>query len=148
MQLDHYNQQNSPTGRCLRKHCETYPFSRLTTKQPVIVKQIVTMSLQEQHKVLVQTMYRQSLRLTKSWINRRDLWREKACEIRRQFDRNKDLTDKYQIDYLVKRTSELLAKYKHPDPIIPPQRPDGTKFERNIPTSPLLYKYREGDHTL
>lgn len=106
------------------------------------------MSLQEQHKRLVANLYRQSLRLTKSWINRRDIWRAKALEIRNQFDHNKNLTDKYKIDQLVKETQTLLAKYAHPDPLIPPQRPGGTKFERNIPTSPLVYKYREGDNSL
>lgn len=106
------------------------------------------MSLQEQHKRLVSSLYRQSLRLTKSWINRRDIWRAKALEIRAQFDENKDLTDKYRIDFLVKETQSMLQKYAHPDPIIPPQRPDGTKFERNIPTSPLTFKYRDGDASL
>lgn len=105
------------------------------------------MSLQQQHKRLVQSLYRQSLRLTKSWINRREVWRASALDIRHQFNENKDLTDKYEINQLIQQTKKLLTKYRHPDPIIPPQRPDGTSFERNIPTSPLLYKYREGDHT-
>lgn len=106
------------------------------------------MSLQEQHRKLVQTLYRRSLRLTKSWINRRDVWRAKALEIRAKFDENKDLTDRYKVDHLIKHTEEFLKKYAHPDPIIPAQRPDGTKFERNIPTEPLHYKYRDGDNTL
>ena len=86
--------------------------------------------------------------MTKSWINRREIWRAKAVEIRHQFDENKDLTDKYELSNLIKQTSGLLAKYRHPDPIIPPQRPGGTSFERNIPTSPLAFKYRDGDNTL
>lgn len=97
---------------------------------------------------MIQALYRHSLRLTKSWINRRDLWRGKALEIRACFDENRNVRDKYQIDSLVNQMKDMLVKYRHPDPIIPPQRPDGTKFERNIPTEPLLYKYREGDHTL
>jgi NADH dehydrogenase (ubiquinone) 1 beta subcomplex subunit 9 len=46
------------------------------------------MSSQE-HKRVVQALYRESLRMTRSWINRRDLWRAKALEIRAQFDENK-----------------------------------------------------------
>lgn len=96
----------------------------------------------------MQSLYRQSLRLTKSWINRRDIWRSSVLDIRHQFDENKDLTDKYEINKIIQQTEKMLTKYAHPDPIIPPQRPDGTSFERNIPTEPLLYKHREGDHTL
>lgn len=86
----------------------------------------------ETHRRLVASLYRQSLRLSKNWINRRDIWRTKAVEIRHQFDNNKSVTDPRKIHYLLSNTQALLAKYAHPDPIIPPQRPGGTKFERNV----------------
>ncbi|VVT51981.1 uncharacterized protein SAPINGB_P003277 [Magnusiomyces paraingens] len=86
----------------------------------------------ETHRRIVSSLYRQSLRLSKSWISRRDLWRVKALEIRQQFDENKNVKDPRKIHYLVSNTQALLVKYAHPDPIIPPQRPGGTKYERNV----------------
>lgn len=86
----------------------------------------------ESHRRLVSSLYRQSLRISKSWINRRDLWREKAVQIRKQFDDYKDVTDPRTIHYLVAKTEAMLKKYEHPDPIIPPLRPGGTKYERNV----------------
>jgi NADH dehydrogenase (ubiquinone) 1 beta subcomplex subunit 9 len=50
-----------------------------------------------EHKQLVQSLYRQSLRLSRDWINRRDLWRTKALEIRQEFDEHKNITDKHEI---------------------------------------------------
>lgn len=87
----------------------------------------------ETHRRLVSSLYRQSLRMSKNWINRRDLWRTKALEIRQQFDANKDVSDPRKIHYIIANTESLLAKYAHPDPIIPPLRPGGTKYERNVP---------------
>lgn len=88
--------------------------------------------MSEQNRRLISSLYRQSLRLSKSWINRRDLWRVKALEIRQQFEENLSETDPRKIHYLISNTQALLRKYNHPDPIIPPQRPGGTKFERNV----------------
>jgi NADH dehydrogenase (ubiquinone) 1 beta subcomplex subunit 9 len=71
--------------------------------------------------------------MTKSWINRRDLFRQKALEIRQQFDENKNIANRHEAEKLIRSTQQLLNQYKHPDPIIPSQRPGGTKFERNVP---------------
>ncbi|KAI4165051.1 MAG: hypothetical protein LQ342_001328 [Letrouitia transgressa] len=38
---------------------------------------------------------------------------------------------------LFQETEELLEKWKHPDPYIPPTAPGGSKFERNMP-APIL----------
>lgn len=54
-------------------------------------------SLAVEHKQIVQSLYRQSLRLSRDWINRRDLWRAKAIEIRQEFDEHKNITDKHEI---------------------------------------------------
>lgn len=86
----------------------------------------------EHHRQLIASLYRQSLRQARSWINKRDLYRAKALEIRQQFQENLDERDPRRIHYLVGRTQALLKKYNHPDPIIPPQRPGGTKYERNV----------------
>lgn len=87
----------------------------------------------ETHRRLVSSLYRQSLRLSKDWINRRDIWRVKALEIRQQFDNNKSVSDPRQIHTIISNAQALLAEYAHPDPIITPGRPGGTKFERNVP---------------
>lgn len=94
------------------------------------------MSFAADNKRVVQSLYRQSLRLTKNWVNRRDLWRQKTLEIRDQFEANKALDDR-EAQLVIANAKSLLRKYLHPDPIIPPQRPGGTKFERNIPPPPL-----------
>lgn len=47
----------------------------------------------EHNRKIVSNLYRQSLRLSKSWINRREIWREKAVDIRKQFDDNKNISD-------------------------------------------------------
>lgn len=88
--------------------------------------------MSESNRRIVSSLYRQSLRLSKSWINRRDLYRTKALEIRAQFEANKGVKDPRQIHHLLVNTKALLEKYAHPDPIIPPQRPGGTKFDRNV----------------
>lgn len=95
----------------------------------------------ETHRRLVSSLYRQSLRTSKNWINRRDLWRTKALEIRQQFDANKDVSDPRKIHYIIANTKSLLAEYAHPDPIIPPLRPGGTKYERNVPPPTEARKY-------
>ncbi|CAN6614028.1 hypothetical protein TRVA0_005S03488 [Trichomonascus vanleenenianus] len=87
----------------------------------------------EYNRKVVSTLYRQSLRLSKSWINRRDLWRTTALEIRQQFDQNKNISDHRQALAVIEKAKETLKKYQHPDPIIPSWRPGGTKYERNIP---------------
>lgn len=106
-----------------------FPFSSFISTHTYIHTH--TMS-SEHHRQLIASLYRQSLRQARSWINKRDLYRAKAVEIRQQFQENLDERDPRRIHYLVGRTQALLKKYNHPDPIIPPQRPGGTKYERNV----------------
>lgn len=86
----------------------------------------------EANRKIVTSYYRQALKLSHDWINRRDLYRLKALEIRQQFEINKDIDDPKQLKAILKSTQDLLTKYNHPDPIIPASRPGGTKFERNM----------------
>ncbi|GMM32780.1 hypothetical protein DASC09_001050 [Saccharomycopsis crataegensis] len=86
----------------------------------------------EANRKIVTLFYRRSLKLAYSWINRRDLYRKKAVEIRQQFEANKQLDDPKQLQHILKNTESLLYKYRHPDPIVPASRPGGTKFERNL----------------
>lgn len=93
----------------------------------------MTIAFSEYNRKVVSSLYRQSLRLSKNWINRRDVWRTKALEIRQQFDQNKNIEDYRHAQALIEDTKQLLIKYQHPEPIIPSKRPGGTKYERNIP---------------
>lgn len=90
------------------------------------------------------TLYRRSLILARDWINKRDHYRQKAMEIRSQFELYKDVGNPKEVEELINKTKFMLDKYKHPDPYIPPTRPGGTKFERYIAPSleePLPYRY-------
>lgn len=87
----------------------------------------------------VASLYRQSLRTARNWINQPAFYREKAAEIRLRFEQNKDIKDPLQLESVLKDTKDLLAKYNHPDPIIPPKRPGGIMYGRNAPP-----RYEEG----
>lgn len=81
----------------------------------------------------VSSLFRKSLRTARNWINQTPAYREKAAEIRLQFEQNKSIADPAQLQIVLKRTEDLLAKYQHPDPIIPPKRPGGIMYDRNAP---------------
>ncbi|ODV96432.1 hypothetical protein PACTADRAFT_49782 [Pachysolen tannophilus NRRL Y-2460] len=86
-----------------------------------------------QNVKLVSSLYRRSLRTTRDWINRPDLYRLKALEIRNLFEANRAVEDPNKLKTILDDAESLLTSYAHPDPIIPPCRPGGTRFERNIP---------------
>lgn len=54
--------------------------------------------------------------------------------IRALFDANKHIDDVNELEKVIKDTKLKLQEWKHPDPYIPPGRPGGTKWERNLPT--------------
>lgn len=78
-------------------------------------------------------MYRRGLRSARDWINRHDHYRNKCVEIRRMFEANRDIEDPNQLNIVLKELERMLQEFEHPDPIIPPSRPGGTKHDRNIP---------------
>lgn len=86
-----------------------------------------------QNAKLVASLYRKSLRTAKNWININSYYREKAAEIRLRFEHNKNISDPVTLEKVLKETETLLAKYQHPDPIIPPKRPGGIMYDRNAP---------------
>ncbi|KAK9240784.1 hypothetical protein V1525DRAFT_393902 [Lipomyces kononenkoae] len=92
----------------------------------------------------VASIYRRLLRLSLNWTVRRDIWRKQALEIRAKFDANKNITDAREIRDLIIEGERQLAINRHPDPYIPPSRPGGSKFERNVP--PRLDKPIDGDY--
>ncbi|ODV59868.1 NADH dehydrogenase [ubiquinone] 1 beta subcomplex subunit 9 ASCRUDRAFT_36735 [Ascoidea rubescens DSM 1968] len=85
------------------------------------------------NRKLVCSYYLQSLRLARNWIFRRDLYRKQCMELRRKFDINKDVSDPKELNKIIRETQGLLYELRHPDPIIPPGRPGGTKYERVVP---------------
>ncbi|KAI4086774.1 MAG: hypothetical protein LQ344_007284 [Seirophora lacunosa] len=73
----------------------------------------------------------------KDWAVHRHIWRGQAVYIRSLFDANKHVREPRQQRTLFQEAEDLLEKWKHPDPYVPPTAPGGSKFERNIP-APIL----------
>ncbi|KGB78021.2 NADH dehydrogenase (ubiquinone) 1 beta subcomplex 9 [Cryptococcus deuterogattii R265] len=84
------------------------------------------------HRLYVKSLYKRYLVNSLNWYIRRDLWRQKAIEIRAEFERNRNITDPRALALVLEQAEEKLAKGIHPDPYRP-LFPDGTKWERNIP---------------
>ncbi|ODV89540.1 hypothetical protein CANCADRAFT_140497 [Tortispora caseinolytica NRRL Y-17796] len=87
----------------------------------------------EANKAYVSSLYRQALRTSLNWTIDRSLYRVEAVGIRRKFDVNKNVADPAILKSIFTVTEQMLYETTHPEPIIPPQRPGGTKFERNAP---------------
>lgn len=75
-----------------------------------------TSTLQNAHRRHVQSLYKRSLKLALDWYIQRDLWRQKALDIRAQFERNKHVTNPKEIQALLKNTEKELQSWAHPDP--------------------------------
>ncbi|KAA1073200.1 hypothetical protein PGT21_003527 [Puccinia graminis f. sp. tritici] len=85
------------------------------------------------HRIHVQRLYRRALKQSLDWVVFRDIWRQKAIEIRVKFERNRDVRDPRAVTKLLHEAELMLAKTEHPDPYKPPTAADGTKWERNLP---------------
>ncbi|RPD66922.1 hypothetical protein L226DRAFT_498635 [Lentinus tigrinus ALCF2SS1-7] len=85
------------------------------------------------HRSYVKSLYRRILQNELNWIVQRDLWRARALSIRAEFDRNRDVNDPRALATVLAKAEAALADRKHPDPYRPPEAPDGTKWERNLP---------------
>ncbi|KAL0073020.1 hypothetical protein F4703DRAFT_1904551 [Phycomyces blakesleeanus] len=88
------------------------------------------------HRLHVQSLYKRSLKLSLDWYIQRDLWRQKALDIRAQFERNKHITSPKELQAIIAKTEQELKDWAHPDPYKLPMGPEGTKWERNLP--PLM----------
>ena len=88
------------------------------------------------------SLYRRSLKLALDWTVHRQVWRGQAVYIRSLFEANKDVRDPRQrrvsavnaiegqsptlhAQIIIQETEELLEKWKHPDPYLPPTAPGG-----------------------
>lgn len=83
----------------------------------------------------VSSLFRQALRTAFDHSMKWDVYRNATINIRQQFDANKDISNPEELEKAIKRTQEKLAEWSHPDPYIPPGRPGGTKYQRNIPVA-------------
>eukprot|EP01034_Spumella_vulgaris_P024813 gene24813-31195_t len=96
------------------------------------------------HRSQVLRMYRKSLRLIMSWSEDRDIFNDKADEIRAEFTANKHHpADGGITQRLMREGRERLAQQHHPDPYIVNYMPGGTLFMRNSPL-PMEALYPEG----
>ncbi|CAL5220140.1 g2098 [Coccomyxa viridis] len=68
-----------------------------------------------------------------SWAIRRDLFAQEAEVLRKEFEKNKDMTDVGQIGRLIQKGQAKLQEYQHPDPYIVPYYPGGSLYARNPP---------------
>lgn len=69
-----------------------------------------------EHRTLICSLYRRSLKASLDWIVDRREWRKFALAIREQFDAQKGERDGGKVDNMVKATQLLLWKYRHPEP--------------------------------
>ncbi|ORY56533.1 hypothetical protein BCR35DRAFT_309777 [Leucosporidium creatinivorum] len=98
------------------------------------------------HRRYVQHLYRRALKGAQDWYVRRDLWRNKAIEIRVQFERNRHVKDPRAVAALLNEAEKEVQRMAHPDPYRPSLFPDGTKWERNLP--PRMFTQGEKDAAL
>lgn len=81
----------------------------------------------------VTALFRKALRTAFDQSLKFDLYRQETILIRSQFDANKHILDPKELEKVLAQARAKLAEMAHPDPYIPPCRPGGTKFERNLP---------------
>lgn len=68
------------------------------------------------HKAYVQSLYRRYLRNELDWCIRRDIWRDRAIEIRTQFERNRHIANPRELAKVLQAAEEALTERRHPDP--------------------------------
>ncbi|PWN20924.1 hypothetical protein BCV69DRAFT_282436 [Microstroma glucosiphilum] len=85
------------------------------------------------HKSYVKSLYKRYLTNELNWCIRRDVWRDRAIEIRAEFERNRYIRNPRELARVLEAAEERLKDIAHPDPYKPPMGEDGTKWERNIP---------------
>lgn len=78
--------------------------------------QVASSTFQNAHRRHVQSLYKRSLKLSLDWYIQRDLWRQKALDIRAQFEANKHVTNPKELQALVAQAEKTLQEWEHPDP--------------------------------
>ncbi|KAF8204640.1 hypothetical protein BJ912DRAFT_938929 [Pholiota molesta] len=99
------------------------------------------------HRLYVKSLYKRYLKNALDWDARRDLWRSRALQIRAEFETNRNVQDPRDLARILEQAEARLASIAHPDPVIPPMAPGGTKWERNLPPSMApLYDHEAAEH--
>ncbi|KAG9104202.1 hypothetical protein FRC06_004627 [Ceratobasidium sp. 370] len=80
------------------------------------------------HRLHVKSLYKRYLTDAQNWCIRRDLWRNKAIEIRAEFERNRNVKDPRAIAQIMADAEARLAARAHPDPYIHAMYPGGSKW--------------------
>ncbi|KAF4601709.1 hypothetical protein EYR40_004908 [Pleurotus pulmonarius] len=91
------------------------------------------------HRSYVMSLYKRTLKNSLDWTVRRDLWRAEAMMIRAEFERNRDVHDPRALAVILEKAEANLAKKKHPDPVISPLYPGGTKCRSGSATHPFVF---------
>lgn len=81
----------------------------------------------------VASLFRKALRTAFDSSLKFDIYRQETILIRSQFEANKHILDPKELELVYSQARAKLAELAHPDPYIPPSRPGGTKFDRNLP---------------
>lgn len=68
------------------------------------------------HKHYVQSLYRRTLRDSLNWCIRRDIWRDRAIEIRAEFERNRNIRNPRELAKVLDEAETRLKERAHPDP--------------------------------
>lgn len=68
------------------------------------------------HKAYVQSLYRRYLRNSLDWCIRRDVWRDRAIEIRAEFERNRNIRNPRELARVLQEAEQHLQEIAHPDP--------------------------------
>lgn len=68
------------------------------------------------HKAYVQSLYRRYLRNSLNWCIRRDIWRDRAIEIRAEFERNRHIANPRELGRVLQQAEAELKEHGHPDP--------------------------------
>ncbi|KAI7870017.1 hypothetical protein BDF14DRAFT_225227 [Spinellus fusiger] len=105
---------------------------------------VTSTAFKNAHRLHVQSLYKRSLKLSLDWFVQRDQWRQKALDIRAQFERNKHITSPKELQAVLAKTEQELEDWAHPGIYRLPLGPEGTKWERNLP--PLMDFPEHGHH--
>lgn len=88
---------------------------------------------QAQHVKRIKTLYKRSLKHALDFIIVRTKWYPAAKQIRKEFEKNKFVSNPAEIDHLVQNLEEYLVEYAHPMPYKHPYLPGSTFFSRYYP---------------
>lgn len=68
------------------------------------------------HKSYVKSLYRRYLKNSLDWCIRRDVWRDRAIEIRVEFERHRNVRNPRELANLFEKAERELKRTQHPDP--------------------------------